>query len=264
MTISMIGNGNTQNSVASLTPSLSDLQRTLANGLKSDQTSNNSALLALSDRFSAQIQGINAAILNINDGIASSQIAASGIKEIQAGMERLQELSASSANATLNRQDRQNLQQEADQILQQITSTLTNTQYNGIPLLTSGTSITFQTGPDAGNQTAMPLPDLSMAISSVNLTTQSGAQNALNSLSNEMNLLNDSQAQLGASQTALASSVNTLLNTSKSLIDTNGRFANADIALASAQMTSVTIRNHASMALQAQANQSASQIQNLL
>ncbi len=264
MSISMINSGNTQTSLASLNQSTLDTQRILSNGLKSDQTKNNATKLAIADHFATQVQGLNRSIQNINDGIASSQLAKEGLQTIQENIQRIQELAIQSANDTLNSKDRQNLQQEANQLQKQIASTISTTQYNGTPLLSTGQPITLQAGPNPNNQITLALPNLTNALANVNLATQAGANSAIQTLSSHSAQISKAQGELAASQNGLASTANALLSTAQSLTEASGRIINTDIAQAASATTSAAIRSQASVAIQAQANQSASQVQALL
>lgn len=264
MTITSVSIGNTQGIIPSLTSSLIDAQRNFSDGLKIDQASNNSDQLTITDRLSAQVQGFNISLMNVNDGIAASHVAESGLHEIQSNLQRMQELSVQGLQDTLSVRDRQNLQREANQLQQQIASTLANTQFNGIPLLTSGIPITFQTGANASHSLSIPMPDLTSAFTAINIETRAGAQDAVKSLNNDIQLVDQTQAQLVTARTGVSDLARAVMTFTQNLTENSGRIQTPDLAQLVTTQISSAIRNQPNMAIQAQANHSPSQVQNLL
>ncbi|MEO5333451.1 MAG: hypothetical protein H7839_15670 [Magnetococcus sp. YQC-5] len=264
MTLTSVGIGNTQGTIPSLAQPLIDAQRNVSGGLKNDQASNHAAQLTITDRLSAQVQGFNISLMNVNDGIAASHVAESGLHEIQSNLQRMQELSVQGLQDTLSVGDRQNLQREANQLQQQIASTLANTQYNGIPLLTSGIPITFQTGANGSHALSIPMPDLTSAFTAINIETRTGAQDAVKSLHNDIQLVDQIQAQLVTARTKGSDLAHALMTFTQNLTENSGRIQTADLAQLVTTEISTAIRNQPNRAIQVQANHSPSQVQNLL
>ncbi|MBF0427318.1 MAG: hypothetical protein HQL94_00210 [Magnetococcales bacterium] len=257
MTIAMIGIGNAQSggAVTSLSQSLSDTSRLSIGDTKNENVGNNAILLAVPDYVTSRIQEFNQSILHINDGIASSQIAVKGLQSLQTDVKQLVELARQSANEFLDNQSRASLQQKAEPIQQQIIHTEANTQYNGTPVLTTS---------NGENASPVQLPNLSARVAAIDISTQSGAKNAVSTLSGDMRLITNAQQQFSSVQSNLATSADTLLASSKSLIESKGRsISSADIGQI-VNATAEAIRIQPGLAIQAQANQSASQVQGLL
>jgi len=128
------------------------LQR-LSSGLRINSAKDDAAGLAISERFTAQIRGINQAIRNANDGISLAQTAEGALSEGGNILQRIRELSVQSANATNSSTDRQALQAEVGQLVSELDRIATNTEFNGQKLLdgTFGAAV-FQVGANA-NQT---------------------------------------------------------------------------------------------------------------
>ncbi len=128
------------------------LQR-LSSGLRINSAKDDAAGLAISERFTAQIRGINQAIRNSNDGISLAQTAEGALSEGGNILQRIRELSVQSANATNSSTDRQALQAEVGQLVSELDRIATNTEFNGQKLLdgTFGAAV-FQVGANA-NQT---------------------------------------------------------------------------------------------------------------
>ncbi len=128
------------------------LQR-LSSGLRINSAKDDAAGLAISERFTSQINGLNQAVRNANDGISLSQTAEGALAEGGNILQRIRELSVQSANATNSSSDRQALQSEVGQLVSEMDRIATNTEFNGQKILdgTFGTAI-FQVGANA-NQT---------------------------------------------------------------------------------------------------------------
>lgn len=128
------------------------LQR-LSSGLRINSAKDDAAGLAISERFTSQIRGLNQAVRNANDGISLSQTAEGALAEAGNILQRVRELSVQSANATNSASDRQALQSEVGQLVSELDRIATNTEFNGQKILdgTFGSAI-FQVGANA-NQT---------------------------------------------------------------------------------------------------------------
>lgn len=128
------------------------LQR-LSSGLRINSAKDDAAGLAISERFTSQIRGLNQAVRNANDGISLSQTAEGALAESGNILQRIRELAVQSANATNSASDRQALQSEVGQLVQELDRIASNTEFNGQKLLdgTFGTAV-FQVGANA-NQT---------------------------------------------------------------------------------------------------------------
>ena len=140
---------NLDNSQGALSTSL---QR-LSSGLRINSARDDAAGLAISQRMTAQIRGLNQAARNANDGISLAQTAEGALGEIGNNLQRLRELAVQSANGTNSSSDRASLQAEATQLTAEITRVAGQTQFNGLNLLDGSFSAqNFQVGANA-NQT---------------------------------------------------------------------------------------------------------------
>ena len=88
----------------------------LSSGLRINSAKDDAAGLAISERFTSQIQGLNQAIRNANDGISLAQTAEGALDESSSILQRIRELAVQSANATNSASDRQALQAEVNQL----------------------------------------------------------------------------------------------------------------------------------------------------
>lgn len=110
------------------------LQR-LSSGLRINSAKDDAAGLAISERFTSQIKGLNQAVRNANDGISLAQTAEGALGESGNILQRIRELAVQSANATNSASDRRALQSEVNQLKQELERISTTTEFNGLKLL---------------------------------------------------------------------------------------------------------------------------------
>ena len=126
------------------------LQR-LSSGLRVNSAKDDAAGLAIAERFTTQIRGLNQAARNANDGISLAQTTESVLGELANNLQRIRELAIQSANATNSASDRQALNDEVQQRLAEIDRIASQTSFNGLKVLdgTFGTA-SFQVGANVG------------------------------------------------------------------------------------------------------------------
>jgi flagellin len=147
-------------SQASLTTSM---QR-LSSGLRINSAKDDAAGLAISDRFTSQIRGLNQAARNANDAISLSQTAEGALGGISTNLQRIRELAVQAANGTNSSSDRAAIQAEVKQLSDEIGRVAKATQFNGLNLLDGSLANTsFQVGANAGQT-------ISMSVSSAKAT----------------------------------------------------------------------------------------------
>ncbi|MCL4760996.1 MAG: flagellin [Burkholderiales bacterium] len=140
------------------------LQR-LSSGLRINSAKDDAAGLAISERFTAQIRGLNQAARNANDGISLAQTAEGALSEIGNNLQRIRELAVQSSNATNSASDRAALQVEVGQLLNEIDRVANQTSFNGVKLLDgSFAGAVFQVGANAGESiTVSSITDANVA-----------------------------------------------------------------------------------------------------
>uniref|UniRef100_A0A7C4VS02 Flagellin n=1 Tax=Desulfatirhabdium butyrativorans TaxID=340467 RepID=A0A7C4VS02_9BACT len=144
-----------------LTRSQNALNRSLerlSSGLRINSAKDDAAGMAVSNRFNAQIRGLNQAVRNANDGISLLQTSEGGMQEVTNLLQRMRELAVQASNDTYSQADRSAMQVELDQLYAEIDRIATSTQFNGVRLLDgSGGAKSFQIGSDAGESISVTL-----------------------------------------------------------------------------------------------------------
>lgn len=149
---------NAQNNLAKSQSKLSTAIERLSSGMKINSAKDDAAGLAISTRFTTQINGLNQAVSNANDGISLAQTTESALNEVTNNMQRIRTLAVQSANATNSDSDRSALDAEVQQRLSEITRISQQTTFNGRHVLDgSFGSAAFQIGANVGETISVNL-----------------------------------------------------------------------------------------------------------
>ena len=147
---------NAQRNSGKIQDQLATSMARLSSGLRINSAKDDAAGLAISERFTAQIRGLNQAARNANDGISLAQTAEGALAGVGDNLQRVRELAVQSANSTNSASDRAALQSEASQLIAEVQRVGTQTDFNGIKLLDgSFTTQNFQVGANAGQTIAL-------------------------------------------------------------------------------------------------------------
>jgi flagellin len=142
---------NAQRNLAASQSSLSTSMQRLSSGLRINSAKDDAAGLAISERMSAQVRGLNVAARNANDGISLAQTAEGSLGKVGDMVQRIRELAVQSANATNTATDRASLQSEVAELTAEIQRVATQHSFNNTKLLDgSFTSQNFQVGANVG------------------------------------------------------------------------------------------------------------------
>ena len=162
------------------------LQR-LSSGLRINSAKDDAGGLAISDRMTGQIRGLNQAVRNANDGVSLAQTAEGALSEGSNILQRIRELSIQSANATNSASDRAALQSEVNQLKQELDRVANTTEFNGLKLLNGTFSAqSFQVGANANQTISFTIAGASTThlannyVSAVNATADFGTSATAN------------------------------------------------------------------------------------
>jgi flagellin len=149
---------NAQRNLSRSDSTLATALQRLSSGLRINSAKDDAAGLAIADRFTTQIRGLNQAVRNANDGISLSQTAESALDELGNNLQRIRELAVQAANATNSASDRAALDQEVQQRLAEINRIASQTSFNGQKVLDGsfGTA-QFQVGANVGETISVNL-----------------------------------------------------------------------------------------------------------
>lgn len=167
---------NAQRNLTTSQSQLSTALQRLSSGLRINSAKDDAAGLAISERFTTQIRGLNQAVRNANDGISLAQTGEGALAEITNNLQRIRELAVQSANATNSASDRAALDAEVQQRIAEIDRISKQTSFNGQKILDgSFGSATFQVGANVGETISVSLSTDMRASAIGNVTTVTGA-----------------------------------------------------------------------------------------
>jgi len=142
---------NAQRNLSSSSMNLATSLQRLSSGLRINSAKDDAAGLAISERMTTQVKGMNVAMRNANDGISLAQTAEGSLSSVSGSLQRIRELAVQSANATNSSTDRAALDTEAQQLKNEIDRVATQTNFNGVKLLDgSFSNKDFQIGANSG------------------------------------------------------------------------------------------------------------------
>ena len=140
-----------QNNLSKSQNKLSSAIERLSSGNRINSAKDDAAGLAISTRFTTQINGLDQAVRNANDGISLAQTTESALDEVTNNLQRIRELAVQSTNASNSASDRAALDAEVQQRLSEVTRIATQTNFNGMKVLDgSSKNLSFQVGANVG------------------------------------------------------------------------------------------------------------------
>lgn len=281
---------NAQRNLTKSSNSLDTSYTRLASGLRINSAKDDAAGLQISDRLTAQINGLDQGNRNANDGISVAQTAEGAMDEVTTMLQRMRTLSQQASNGSNNSDDRDSLQQEYKQLSTEINRISSDTTFGGTKILDGKYRGEFQVGADAAQTISFSLTKFSFTvsgiaaastglsytvsadssgdlvatsaaaaltwstISDISGSTASNAQLAMANLDLMIKSVDSKRADLGAVQNRLDSTVRNQSNVSENLSAARSRIRDADFAAETANMTQQNILQQAASSVLSQAN----------
>jgi flagellin len=256
----------------------------LSSGLRINSAKDDAAGLAIAERMTSQMRGMNQAIRNSNDGISLAQTAESGLGKASDVLQRMRELALQAANDTNTPADRASLDKEFGQLAEQVQSVLGGTSFNGKKILgvdvTPTKDLTFQVGANATANDSITFTLTDMTVDATVTSAAGGNPNPLrptlddpttypykttiDSIDEAINTINDQRALMGAAQSRFESVISDLQVSVEAQGAAKSRIMDADYAAESANLSRSQILSQAGNAMLAQANQQPQQVMKLL
>ena len=122
---------NAQRSLGMNQSSLATAMQRLSSGLRVNSAKDDAAGLAIAERMSSQVRGMNVAVRNANDGISLAQTAEGALGKVADSLQRMRELAVQSANDTNSASDKNSLDKEFGELAKEIQRVLGATTFNG-------------------------------------------------------------------------------------------------------------------------------------
>jgi flagellin len=245
---------------------LTSAMNKLSTGKRINGAADDAAGLAIGNKLGSRIASLNMAVRNANEGISLLQTADGAAGSLSEMLFRMRELAIQSGNDTYSSSDRSALQTEMSSLQSQIGNILDNTEWNGMKALkgeagNSG-SVSFHVGSATEDAFTLDMTSLdtgsladAQTTGSINVSTRSGATNALSTIDDALTEIDQARTLWGATANRLVYAADSATNVSMNSSISRSRIMDADYAQTTADMARAMILDQAGAAMLSQANQ---------
>jgi len=252
---------NSQRQLSNATNDLAGNFERLSSGKRINSAKDDAAGLQISSRLTSQINGLNQASRNANDGISLAQTAEGALDEYTNNLQRMRTLAVQAANGSNTQADRTALNAEFQELETELTRISDQTSFAGQNLLDSSfIAKDFQVGADGGQTITISIGqdfdgDAMLSTTTANISTAVAANSAIGLVDSALTKVNTTRADLGAKQNRFSSVIRSNDNTAQNLSASRSRVLDTDYAAESAALAKSSVLQQASSSMLAQANQ---------
>lgn len=242
---------------------LSAAMEQLSTGKRINSAADDAAGLAISNRMTAQIRGLDQAVRNANDGISMLQTAEGALSEVTNMLQRIRELSVQAANDTYSDPDRESLQLEVIELIDEIDRIGNNTMWNGMYVFAAdiGSDGDFSIQVGVGDSvdsviegTLYEMDAGELGVDALDISTAEDAQSAMLSIDLAISTIDNWRAEYGAKINRLTYASDNISNVLLNTTESRSRILDTDYAKASSELSRTQIIQQAATAVLAQAN----------
>jgi flagellin len=247
--------------------SLSTAMQRLSSGFRINRAADDAAGMAISEKLTSQIGGLDQASRNAQDAVSLVQTGEGALAEVQSMLQRVRDLAVQFNNGTLSKSDQAAITAEVAQLCGEISNIGSQTSFNGISLLSGTANITFQVGANDGE---------SLSINAVNLFgSGAGAQVAssvftftgtvsLSGIDAAIQNVSNARSTFGSVQNRLDHRLNNISTYEENLKSSLSQIKDVDMASEMVNFTKLQILNQAGTSMLAQANSAPQSVLSLL
>lgn len=240
----------------------------LSSGLRINRAGDDAAGLAISEKMRSQIRGLNQGSTNAQDGISLVQTTEGALTETHSMLQRLKTLAVQSSNGTYTDSDRALIQKEVDQLTTEITRIASQTEFNGLNVLSkNGQTVKFQVGNKDGQTISVTMKAMdskALGIDKLDMKTSVNAPKQLTTIEAAIKTVSEHRATLGAVQNRLEHTIASTDTTSENLQASESRIRDTDMAKEMMEYTKSNILTQAAQSMLAQANSAPNSVLSLL
>jgi flagellin len=236
----------------------------LSSGYRINTAADDAAGLAISEKLRAQIGGLDQAGRNVSDAVSLVQTAEGQLNEVHSMLQRVRELAVQYKNGTLSTEDRTAIQSEVNQLGSEIQRIGTSAGFNGISLLATASTITFQVGANDGDVIGVSTISLGSAVSSGVFDLSATGTTDISEIDDAINQVSAQRATFGAVQNRLEHTANNLSVYQENLTASESQIRDVDMASEMVQFTKDQILQQAGTSMLSQANQLPNSVLSLL
>jgi len=254
---------------------MSKTMEQLSTGKRINSAADDAAGLAISNKMTSQIRGLNQAVRNANDAISMIQTAEGALGEVNNMLQRMRELAVQASNDTNSDADREFLQLEVAELIEEIDRVSENTQFNKMNLLNEGVgvgeatdNVLFQIGANTDNTnidvTFNKVDSGTLLVDTIDISIQSDAQAAIATIDTAITTIDTDRATYGAKINRLTYAADNMANIATNTAASRSRVLDTDYAQATTELARSQIIQQAATAMLAQANQQPASVLSLL
>jgi len=274
---------NAQRNLSTSQFSLAISMQRLSSGLRVNSAKDDAAGLAIAERMTSQVRGMNTSARNANDGISMAQTAEGALGKVSDSLQRMRELSVQAANATNSDSDKNSLDKEFGELAKEIQRVLGGASFNGQHMLgADAKAFQFQVGANTSSNDTIDITTTDLTadatVTAVAGTDNAGAGRAvidstataatiktvIDNIDLAISTVSDQRAVMGASQSRFDSVIANLQSSVENQTAARSRIMDTDFAAETANLSRAQILQQAGNAMVAQANQLPQQVLTLL
>jgi flagellin len=255
---SNIASLNSQRQLARSTNDLSTSYERLSSGKRINSAKDDAAGLQISSRLTSQVNGLNQASRNANDGISLAQTAEGALDEYTNMLQRMRTLAVQSSNGSNSTADRVALDTEFSELENELIRIASATSFGGVSLLDGSYNEQFQVGANTGQVISMAITtDFATIVGTAtqDLLTFNTSQTAITKMDSALATVTSTRAEMGALQNRFSSVIRTNDNTAQNVSASRSRIEDTDYAMESAVLARNSVVQQAASSMLAQANQ---------
>lgn len=253
---------NAHRNVSDTSAKISKAMEKLSSGYRINRAADDAAGLAISEKLRSQVRGLAQSQRNAQDAVSLVQTAEGALTEVHSMLQRVRELTVQYKAGTLSSSDQNAIVSEVVQLTAEIERIGSSSKFNGISLLSSTGTITFQVG--ANDAESISVATVSLGSSASVATLSLASATALASVDAAIAGVSSVRAGFGAVQNRLEYTLNNLATYQENLISSESRIRDVDMASEMVNFTKLQILQQAGTAMLAQANQAPQGVLSLL
>jgi flagellin len=255
---------NAQRHLAATTDKIATAMERLSSGYRINRAADDAAGLSISEKLTAQINGLDQAGRNSQDAVSLVQTAEGSLDEVHEMLQRVRELAVQYKNGTLSASDRLSIQSEVNQLSSEIERIGSSVEFNGIALLSSTGTVTFQVGANDGEIITVSTISLGQTVGTAAFGLTATGASDIDDIDQAISAVSSQRTKLGAVQNRLEHAMNALSTYQENLVASESRIKDVDMAAQMVEYTKLQVLQQAGTSVLAQANQSSQGVLSLL
>jgi flagellin len=251
----------------------------LSSGMRINKGADDASGLAVSEKLRAQVRGLNQAGKNIENAVSFIQTSEGYMSETQDILHRMRELAVQSANGIYTPEDREQIQVEIDQLVDEVNRISEHAEFNGMPILKgdfskdSGTPIVFQVGANMDQKEEVSIGNISAdalfgaqagGTAAIDMKTADSANSAIGTIDTALRQVSKQRADLGAYQNRFQMASEGVSIAAENMQAAESRIRDTDMATEMVDYVKNQILMQAGTAMLAQANMKSQSVIQLL